>query len=103
MEKAYYGELESKDIPKGSMSTFSFSNIQVAFGKEKTNEEDGSFLIITTGTLSELKDADGYDTKIIDPNREPDVGFYALNFGVEHPAIGEQEVKFFINNFIIKW
>ena len=100
LEKAYYGELESKDIPKGSMSTFSFSNIQVAFGKEKTNEEDGSFLIITTGTMSELKDADGYDTKIIDPNREPDVGFYALNFGVEHPAIGEQEVKFFINNFI---
>lgn len=99
LEKAYYGELEGEGIPKGSMSTFSFSNIQVAFGKQKADEEDGSFLIITTGTISELVKAAGYDTKIIDPDKDPDVGFYALDFGVEHPAIGEQEIKFFINNF----
>ncbi|MDL2273952.1 S-layer homology domain-containing protein [Oscillospiraceae bacterium OttesenSCG-928-G22] len=95
LEKAYYGDLEGYD--SGSPTDLAFSNLQVAYGKQKAGGESGSLLIIASGSKSDLVEAPDGARHVASGSTK--TGFYALNFGVGTPKIGNQQIAFFEESF----
>ncbi len=121
IEQAFYGKLAGYN--KGGMSSFVFSNLDIALGLKKSEasgESSGSgkpatLVILAQGTQTALEEADYIGpgeqntdgtakTKVILPKYNNGVlqsttGYYALSFGVGEKTVGEGKILFPVRDF----
>ena len=104
-ESAYLGR--HSDYPGGGMDQFLFTNLQIALGQPANDQDPGTLLVISEGSLTKLQEV-SYTVKIDGEDRtdntiiadgDGSVGFYALSFGVGDQGIGEVSLRFADHRF----
>ena len=94
------------------MTSFAFTNLDIALGQGKTAEQNATLLIIAQGTQTKLKqesfiDDSTHTEKVVMPDRDAtsgriisSTGYYAISFGVGEQNVGEGRISFHEDDFV---